>query len=91
MTALLLFSSTYLTVLALGLQSLNVNGGHRLMAFCTSFAIGAGNLALFKVLPGPTDAVDISAYLMGGPFGIVTAMALHPVLVRLYRNRKPSP
>lgn len=90
MTALLLFASTFAVVFALGLQSLNVNGGHRLMAFVTSFAIGASNLVLFKVLPGPTAWMEIAAYLLGGPFGIVASMLAHPHLVRLMR-RKPSP
>lgn len=84
MTALLLFASTFVTVLALGLQSLNVNGGHRTLAVLTSFAIGCGNLALYKVLPGPTHLLDLAGYLLGGPCGIVAAMAAHPHLVRLY-------
>lgn len=86
MTALILFASTYATVLALGLQSLNVNRGHRVLAACTSFGIGAGNLVLFKVLPGPTDWLEIAGYLLGGPAGIVSAMALHPVLTRAYQR-----
>jgi hypothetical protein len=90
-TALLLFASTFVTVLALGLQSLNVNGGHRALAFCTSLAIGLGNLVLFKVLPGPTTLVDDAAYLLGGPCGIVAAIALHPGLVALYRRWKAGP
>lgn len=86
MTALILFAATFGTVLALGLQSLNVNGGHRALAAMTSFAIGACQLALYKVLPGPTDGLEIVAYLVGGPFGIISAMALHPRLVRLFRE-----
>jgi hypothetical protein len=86
MTALLLFAATFSTVLALGLQSLNVNGGHRTMAALTSLVIGSCQLALYKVMPGPTDPVEIGAYLFGGPIGIVTAMALHPRLVRWFRG-----
>lgn len=41
MTALALLASTFGLVFALGLQSLNVNGGHMRLAFLTSFAIGA--------------------------------------------------
>lgn len=84
MTALLLFVSTYITVLALGVQSLNVNGGHRWLAAGTSLFIGTGNLVLLKTLPGDTTWVDVAAYLLGGPAGIVSAMALHPRLVQLY-------
>lgn len=90
MTALLLFASTFAVVFALGLQSLNVNGGHRLMAFLTSFAIGASNLVLFKVLPGPTAGLEIAAYLLGGPFGIVASMLAHPHLVRLMRRSRDA-
>lgn len=94
MTPLILFASTFITVFALGLQSLNVNGGHRVMAMTTSLAIGAGNLVLFKVLPGPTTLLDIAGFLSGGPLGIVSAMAAHPLLVRWYarlRDDKPLP
>ncbi|HLX30765.1 MAG TPA: hypothetical protein VKV24_19995 [Casimicrobiaceae bacterium] len=80
MTALILFASTFGVVFALGLQSLNVNGGHRLLAAMTSFAIGSCQLALFKVLPGPTSPAEIACYLVGGPLGIVAAMGAHPWL-----------
>ena len=82
MTALLLFCSTYVLVLALGLQSLNVNGGHRVLATLTSFGIGTGNLVVLKVMPGPTGWMEVAAYLLGGPLGILTSMAIHPWVVR---------
>lgn len=88
MTALTLFTATFALVFALGLQSLNVNGGHRAAAFVTSFLIGTANLGLFKILPGPTGALEIAAYLLGGPFGIIAAMAAHPWIVRAYRRRE---
>jgi len=81
--ALALFSSTFAVVFALGLQSLNVNGRHFVLAGITSLFIGASNLALFKLLPGPTSPLEIVAYLVGGPVGIVCAMAVHPRLVQL--------
>jgi hypothetical protein len=86
MQAALLFCSTFVVVFALGLQSLNVNGGHRLLAVLTSFLIGTSNLVLFKVMPGPTNALEIAAYLLGGPLGIVASMAAHPCLVRLLKR-----
>lgn len=70
MTALALFASTYLLVLFLGLQSLNVNGGHRL-------------------LPGPTGAAELLAYLAGGPAGILTSMAIHPWMVQKFGRKTP--
>jgi uncharacterized protein YebE (UPF0316 family) len=79
----LILACTFGVVLALGLQSLNVNGGHHLMAAVTSFAIGTFNLALLKLVPQPTTVFDNAAYLLGGPIGILVAMKLHPYLVRL--------
>ncbi len=85
-TAAWLFASTYVLVFALGLQSLNVNGGHYAAAFFTSFGIGASNLVLFKMAPD-AGGIEIVAYLTGGPLGIVSAMRAHPYMVRLYGRR----
>lgn len=54
MTEFLLFASTFAVVFFLGLQSQNVNGGHYLLAFGTSFWIGASQLALYRYMPNPT-------------------------------------
>ncbi|MDP3088838.1 MAG: hypothetical protein Q8M99_11715 [Methylotenera sp.] len=76
MTALLIFISTFVLVFALGFQSLNVNNGHYKAAFLTSFAIGVANLVLFKTVP-QADLLDISAYLIAGPFAITASMKAH--------------
>lgn len=83
MTAAALFASTFALVFFLGLQSLVVNSGHRLAAFCNSFAIGAANLVLFKLAPDASGA-EIVGYLSGGPFGIVSAM----VVFRWWKGRR---
>ena len=85
-TILALFVSTFVLVFALGIQSLNVNNGHRKAAVCTSFLIGASNLALFKLAPDARWA-ECAAFLSGGPFGIYAAMVAHPHLVRLLKRR----
>lgn len=87
MTAVLLFTATFSLVFALGLQSLNVNGGHRMLAALTSFGIGSAQLLLFKTLPGPTTDLDIAAYLAGGPLGILASMWAHPWIVSLRRGQ----
>lgn len=88
MNALILFCSRWALVLFLGIQSLNVNGGHRLLACLTSFGIGAANLTVLKIMPGPTSTLEIVAYLSGGPIGIVTSMLVHPYMVRFLGNKK---
>lgn len=76
MSLLALFASTFALVFFLGLQSLNVNRGHYLAAFITSFGIGASNLVVLKLAPNAT-AVEMVAYLTGGPFGIAASMWVH--------------
>jgi len=76
MTALALFVSTFALVFFLGLQSLNVNGGHYRAAFFTSIGIGVSNLFLFKLAPDAAG-IEIAAFLLGGPFGIVSSMRFH--------------
>lgn len=76
LNAFWLFISTFLLVFALGMQSLNVNGGHYKAAFITSFMIGASNLVLFKIAPTAT-LLECVGFLAGGPFGIITSMAVH--------------
>jgi len=76
MIELALFASSFVVVFALGLQSLNVNGGHYVAAFLTSFVIGASQLALYKLVP-EANLVQIAAYLSGGPLGIVASMWAH--------------
>lgn len=90
MMALALFASSFALVFALGLQSLNVNRGHFVAAFVTSFAIGASQLFALRVIPSPdTGALEMTCYLLGGPFGIVASMVAHPYLVgRRRRGRQ---
>jgi hypothetical protein len=75
-TELLLFASTFVVVFALGLQSQNVIHGHYAAAFVTSFVIGAMNMVLYKLAPNASWS-EISAYLCGGPLGIVASMVAH--------------
>ena len=89
MTALTLFVSTFLLVFALGLQSLNVNRGHYKAAFVTSFGIGIANLMLFKLAPSATG-IEIAAFIIGGPFGIVASMWVHPRIVNFWKKQEQA-
>lgn len=81
MTELVLFLSAFVSVFALGFQSLNVNRGHYCAAFFTSFVIGIGHLCLYRFLPEATPS-QIVAYLLGGPLGITSSMWAHRWLFR---------
>jgi hypothetical protein len=89
--ALQLFGATFIAVFALGVQSLNVNGGHRAMAAITSLAIGASNLVLLKILPGPTGWAHHLGYFAGGVAGILCAMHYQPKLATLFNRAKRKP
>lgn len=85
MTELYIFASTFAVVMLLGLQSLNVNGGHHIAAFATSFGIGTANLVLFKLVPD-ASLTEMLAYLFGGPFGILLAMWIHPRIAMRFKR-----
>jgi hypothetical protein len=84
MTAAALFLASFGLVFLLGVQQLNVQGGHKAAAALTSVAIGLCNLVVLKVAPGPTNALEVVGFLAGGPVGIVAAMVAHPILSRRF-------
>lgn len=85
-----LFVSTFVLVLALGLQSQLVNNGYAAMAFANSMIIGAANLVLFKLAPD-ASGFEIAAYLLGGPFGIVASMLVFKHIMFFLKSRKINP
>lgn len=82
-----LFFSTFVVVFALGAQSLLVNNGHYASAFANSFLIGGCNMVLFKLAPHAVP-MEVAAYLLGGPFGIIGAMWVFRHLHRKPRKKR---
>ena len=85
--ALLCFAATFVSVFALGLQSLNVNQGHYWAAAATSLLIGAGHIALYKYMPS-ANPLDIAAYLVGGITGITASMWFHSKAKAWLKSRR---
>ncbi|KVW92637.1 hypothetical protein [Thiobacillus denitrificans] len=81
MTHFALFASAFFTVFLLGFQQKNVHGKHYIAAIVTSLGIGSAQIFLWQLIPD-ANATQIAATLMGGPIGIVSAMYLHPRLMR---------
>lgn len=75
--ALILFGIAFITVFALGFQSRCVNHGNHKMAFINSLVIGTCNLGILKMVPSTDSPVELAAFLLGGPFGIVASMWAH--------------
>ena len=87
MTELLIFISAVGIVFFLGLQSLSVNSGHKILAAVNSLVIGSFNLFLLKSLPDIDTWQSTVAYLVGGPVGITLAIYLQPRIAKVLYNR----
>jgi hypothetical protein len=74
--ALAAFLSTFVSVFALGLQSLNVNQRMYVAAALTSVAISSGHIWLYKVMPTATGW-DVGGYYLGGIAGITASIWFH--------------
>ena len=87
MHELLIFISAVGIVFFLGLQSLSVNSGHKILAAVNSLVIGTFNLFLLKSIPDIDGFVATAAYLWGGPVGITLAIYTHPYIAKRLYNR----
>lgn len=67
-----LFTSQYVCVLLLVMQSINNNHGRTAMAMLTSVGIGVVQLLNFKLLPDATWT-EMLAWLIAGPLGNASA------------------
>lgn len=83
----IVFLSSFVSVFALGFQSLNVNQGHRMAASLTSIAICTGTLFLLKSLPA-AGFWPIASYYAGCNAGILSSMWFHPRFVAYLQRRK---
>lgn len=81
MTHLILFLAAFSMVFLLGFQQKNVQGHHYLLAVVTSLAIGISQIFLWRLIPTAAGS-EIIATLAGGPLGIVSAMYIHPRLMK---------
>lgn len=88
MNELILFISTASLVFLLGVQQLNVHGNHTFLAVITSLLIGGAQIYLWRTIPSASLS-KIIAVLAGGPIGIVLAMKLHPILVKIIKSDTP--
>ena len=77
----IVFLSTFVSVFALGLQSLNVNQGHYLAAGLTSVVISTGHVYLYRYTPNPAG-LQLVGYYAGGIAGITSSMWFH----RIFRS-----
>lgn len=82
MTALYISLLQLICVCALGLQSLNVNNGHRLLAALTSVVISITSLLSLSltIVRHDLSAVNIAAFITGSIVGILASMQMHPWL-----------
>ena len=91
-TAAAIFAVQFVCVMALGLQSLNVNGGHRLLASITSVVISITSLAgtYLTLIQNDPSLGNVAAFIVGSIAGILSSMSAHPWLV-LHLGAKSKP
>jgi hypothetical protein len=90
--SLLVFAASYLNVLLLGLQSLNVHQRRFVGAAICSTLLGVSGFVVTSIIGdarGLTLSVLWWAFVLSGPAGIVTAMAIHPWLVKVFTRKQP--
>ncbi|MDP1635259.1 MAG: hypothetical protein Q8L69_11340 [Gallionellaceae bacterium] len=76
MNAFLLFIGSFFIVFALGFQQHNVHYRRYRAAFMNGIFIGAMNLLVLRLGPSASP-VEMAAFLIGGPVGIVAAIWLN--------------
>lgn len=76
MNAFLLFIGSFFIVFALGFQQHNVHYRRYRAAFMNGIFIGAMNLLVLRLGPS-ASTVEMAAFLIGGPVGIVAAIWLN--------------
>lgn len=89
--SILVFVLQYVYVLLLGLQSLNVHQRRYVGAAITSLLLGIGGFYVTSVV-GSSRGMTLSSvwwgFVLAGPAGITTAIAIHPWLVRRFGGKQ---
>jgi cation transporter-like permease len=84
--AFIIFVAQYSTILLLGLQSLNVNKGHKILAALTSLMLGVSGFFVTGIVAKAYNDGMFTlvwwAFIIAGPLGITSSMTLHPVIVK---------
>jgi hypothetical protein len=82
-SVILLFLSSFFVVFMLGFQSKNVNGNHYVLAALTSTGIGIVNVYVMRAVASSNSSPwELSAYVAGGPLGIICSMWVHDTFVK---------
>lgn len=89
MTELTLFLSAFVSVFALVFQQQNVIHRHYIVGAFTSLIIGAALIYQWRAMPGANPS-EIAATLLGGPFGFVTSLWLHPRITHWYKKMQAA-
>jgi hypothetical protein len=77
--------ASFVTVFMRGFQHKNVIGGHKKLAFTTSYFIAAGEaLCITLIVKGGWIIILTSG--TGAAFGIITSMYVHDRFVKQHKN-----
>ena len=83
-----IFLAQFVMIWFLGLQSINVNRGHRLIAAMTSFCLGVTGFyvtgTIAEVYEDGMFTTMFLSFVLAGPCGIVTSMICHPYIIKFF-------
>ena len=83
MSSLLLFGSSFIVVLLLGLQTHFVKDKLKGASFITSIMIGVSQLFVLKGVPN-ANLIESTFFVLGGACGIVVSIMLHDLWLRYF-------
>jgi hypothetical protein len=87
---LIVFIAQFFLIMLLGLQSINVNRGQKLLAAITSLLLGVSGFfvtgivaQVYQQFQSQGVTITLIAFLAAGPLGIITSIFIHPYLRRI--------
>lgn len=85
--SLILFSSSFISVLLLGFQSQVVRDKHKTVSFITSICIGLSQLTFFKYVPN-AGIIESIFWILGGACGIVASIDMHNIWLKFFPKHR---
>ena len=92
MIELIIFTSQFIVVFLLGIQSLMVRDSNIYGAAVGSLLIGISQFYIFAIIGG-LSAADIGnlkwlAFISAGPIAIVVSIKAHPLIVKIFKRKQ---
>jgi cytochrome c biogenesis protein CcdA len=89
MTSIIIFITTMLSVIAIGMQTIAISKNQIILAaFCSSI-VAIGALFALKLVPQTTNYLDYIAYIAANFIGIFVSFKIHHKVTKKDKFKKP--